>query len=391
MRFDEEINRHGTYCTQWDYVADRFGTSDLLPFTISDTDFAVPKEMTHTLQDRLSHGVFGYTRWNHADFKGSVATWFDKRFDVIIEQDDIVYTPSVMYGISKLIELLSNEGDGVVIQTPAYDAFFKIIAGTNRTMVENPLVYENHYYHLDFKQLEQQLAQEENKILLLCSPHNPSGRVWTRDELTDIVTLCEKHDVFIISDEIHMDVLRQGKRHLSMMSFSYEKIAVVTSGTKTFNYPGLIFSYMMVRDDELKEQFLAVLKGRDGLSSPSIMGLDATMTAYQECEYWVDELNAYLDDNYQLVCEYLGAYLPKIKASQSEGTYLMWLDTSELSIPMAEIQERLINIGKVAIMDGSVYGGNGQQFLRLNIGCPQRKLKEGLERMKQALEAVSQN
>lgn len=383
--FDETYNRRGTYCTQWDYVQDRFGVEGLLPFTISDTDFPLPEGVTQKLEQRLQHPIFGYTRWNHPDFQQAVQTWYQKRFDATINPEWLVYSPSVIYSVSKLIEMKSSVGEGVVVQTPAYDAFYRVIGDNQRQVVENPLIYEDGHYHIDFVDLEQKLAQKENKILLFCSPHNPTGRVWTKEELVKVVDLCAKYDAFLISDEIHMDVLRAGQNHIPIIDLLQKNIALVTSASKTFNFPGLIFSYLMLPEIELKEQFIEVLKYKEGLSSTSTLGLTATMSAYHDCGDWVDELNRYIDGNFVFVREKLAAHLPEIYVVPSEATYLMWLDVSKLVLSPEEIQKRLIHIGKVAIMDGAVYGGNGAQFLRLNIGCPRSKLEDGLERMVRSL------
>ena len=380
--FDEVINREGTNCTQWDYVQDRFGQSGLLPFTISDTDFALPKQVIQRLNERMSHPVFGYTRWNHKEFKNSIETWYQKRFNIKIEKDWIYYTPTVIYAISQLIKMKSNENDGVIIQTPAYDAFFNVIKENNRTVVQNDLIYKDGYYSIDFIYLEELLSKSKNKILLLCSPHNPPGRVWSVDELTTLIELCRKHDVYIISDEIHMDIVRKEYNHIPLFKKSIENIAIVTSGSKTFNFPGLLFAYVLIPDLEDGNIFLRYLKQRDGLSSPSIMGMEATITAYNECSEWVEELNNYIDENIKLVQEYLERNLPEIKLVYPESTYLLWLDISGLNMTMDELQERLIKIGNVAIMDGKTYGGNGQLFLRYNIGCPKSKVLEGLNRLK---------
>lgn len=385
MEFDRVIDRNGTYCTQWDYVQDRFGVADLLPFTISDTDFALPEAVVDVLSQRLKHPVFGYTRWNHGYFKSSVQNWYQKRFNFELDSDWIFYSPAVIYSISKLLQIVSKEGSGVVVQTPAYDAFFKTIEGNQRVIVENKLCYQDQRYTIDFEDLEEKLSDPNNQVMLLCSPHNPTGRVWTTEELAKISQLCKQYDVFLISDEIHMDVLRKGEKHHPILEFATEKVALVTSASKTFNFPGLIFSYLLIPDPLLREEFQMALKNQDGLSSTSTLGMLATVAAYNECETWVDELNDYMDENFNYVDDYLKAYLPQLKAVPSQATYLMWIDTKELGIPMAELQEKLVHKGKVAIMDGNVYGGNGSQFLRLNIGCPRAKLEDGLARLKKSL------
>ncbi|MBL5010039.1 aminotransferase [Enterococcus lactis] len=389
MTFDTAINRKGTYCTQWDYVEDRFGEADLLPFTISDTDFMVPKEVLKTLKERMNHPVFGYTRWNHHELKEAIKQWYQSRFDTLLEEEWIMYTPTVIYAVSTLIQMLTKKGEGVVLQTPAYDAFFKVIQDNDRLLVENPLIYEENQYRIDFTDLEEKLARPENKVLLLCSPHNPTGRVWKQWELEKIVALCRQYSIFLLSDEIHMDILGRGQRHIPITRFNYEQVAIVTSGTKTFNFPGLTFAYALIPNLGLREHFQRKLKNADGLSSTNIFGMLATMSAYRYCSHWVDELNHYLESNQRYVKTFIQEKLPDVKVVDLEATYLMWLDISKAVSDIPLLREKLISVGKVAIMDGSIYGGNGHQFLRLNIGCPKSKLVDGLDRMLKSFEAAA--
>lgn len=380
MFFDEPINRKGTHCTQWDYVEDRFGEKNLLPFTISDTDFKVPAAVEAALIKRMQHPVFGYTRWNHNEFKQAVCKWYSERFKSRIDSDWLVYSPSVMYSIKLLVTLLSNPGDGIIIQTPAYDAFYKMIRENRREVVSNALIYDAGSYCMDFEDLTQLMAQPENKVLLLCSPHNPTGRVWQKDELQRMIELAKTHDVFIISDEIHMDIVRKGQRHQPIIDLLQKKVALVTSGSKTFNFPGLIYSYGIIPDSKLRDRFLTQLKEADGLSSTSIFGMTATIAAYDNESKWVDQLNDYLDDNIAYVIAYLQEYHPELVVTKSEATYLMWIDCTALDLTMVELQQRMIRKGKVAIMSGEIYGNEGRNFLRLNVGCSREKLIDGLNR-----------
>ncbi|MGG0175075.1 MalY/PatB family protein [Gottfriedia acidiceleris] len=392
-KFDQIVDRTGTYCTQWDYIEDRFGVPDLLPFSISDTDFQSPDEIIYALERRMKHGIFGYTRWNHAEFKESIIDWFRKRFSCDIKEDWIVYSPSVIYSISKIIEYLTNEGDHVVVQTPAYDAFFKVIKDNNRFISDNQLIYENGKYRIDFDDLEQKLSHERAKILLLCSPHNPSGRVWTKHELERIVGLCNKHNVFIISDEIHMDIVYKPNFHIPIIntSINLENVCICTSASKTFNTPGLGGSYMILPNQMINKEFLLSLKNRDGLSSASIFGTLATIEAYKTCEDWVDELSEYTHDNLKTVENYLNNYLPKLKFTLPESTYLAWIDISELSFSSEQLQHALVHHAKVAIMPGETYGEIGKGFIRMNIGCPKSKIIEGLNRLKKAIDYLEGN
>lgn len=380
MFFDEPINRKGTQCTQWDYVEDRFGEKNLLPFTISDTDFKVPAAVEAALIKRMQHPVFGYTRWNHNEFKQAVCKWYSERFNSMIKSDWLVYSPSVMYSVKQLVTLLSEPGDGIIVQTPAYDAFYKMIKENKRKIVPNALIYDAKSYRIDFEELTRLMAQPENKVLLLCSPHNPTGRVWQKDELQRIIELAKTHDVFIISDEIHMDIVRKGQRHQPIIDLLQENVALVTSGSKTFNFPGLIYSYGIIPDPKMRERFLTQLKEADGLSSTSIFGMTATIAAYDNESKWVDQLNDYLDGNIAYVIAYLQEHHPELVVTKSEATYLMWIDCIALGLTMAELQQRMIRKGKVAIMSGEIYGKEGRNFLRLNIGCSREKLIDGLKR-----------
>lgn len=382
MRFDKIIGRKGTYCTQWDFIEDRFGRGDLLPFTISDTDFEVPIEIKSRLMDRIQHGIFGYTRWKHQDFENSILNWYLKRFGLSFSNEYIVYSPSVIFSISLLINLLSEYGDKVILQTPAYDAFYNVVTENNRQLIENPLMYTDGKYTIDWIDLESKLKEKETKILLFCSPHNPTGRVWNVQELSRVIELCKKYDVFIISDEIHMDIISEGYKHHPLLEFTNNNIAVVTSASKTFNFPGLIFSYALIPDSMLREKFVNALKKKHGLSSASTLGMLATMEGYNNSEIWVNELNDYLDENRNFVKEYLSKNIPQIHVVDSEATYLMWLDVSGLNYSLSEFQYKLINEAQLAIMSGETYGGNGEKFIRLNIGCPMSKLKVALEKIK---------
>lgn len=392
-RFDEVIDRKGTYCTQWDYIEDRFGVNELLPFTISDMDFTVPTAISEALKKRADHPVYGYTRWNHGDFKKPIVNWYKDRFNTVINPDWIIYSPSVIYTVSKLIELKSKIGDNVLIQTPAYDAFFKTIKSNKREVAENPLSYNEGIYSIDFVDLEQKLADEKTTIFLFCSPQNPTGRIWTKEELLKIIELCDRYKVFLISDEIHMDIVRKENQHIPVTSLTEKlaDIAICTSASKTFNTSGLIGSYALIPDKQLQEDFLEILKNRDGLSSASIMGIESIMAGYNEGHQWVDELNEYITENLTLVFNFLKEHIPEIEFTIPESTFLAWMDISKLPFEMDELQNALISVGEVAIMDGSIYDPDSNNFLRMNLGCPRKKVEEGLAGLKKSVDYLKKN
>ncbi|AYO23717.1 pyridoxal phosphate-dependent aminotransferase [Vibrio owensii] len=382
--FDKPIDRTGTYCTQWDYVQDRFGKAGLLPFTISDMDFAAPEPVMNVLKQRLEHPVLGYSRWNHEDFKSAIRYWYQTRFDCKIDTQQVVYGPSVIYIVSKLIEQWSQPGQGVVFHTPAYDAFDKMIEGQGRACVRSPLIKQQGRFEIDWQDLETKLADQNNTVLLLCSPHNPTGRVWNQSELEKMAELCNQHQVKVISDEIHMDV--SFKRHIPYVGFGRSQDwAVVTSASKSFNIPALNGAYALIADSATRERYLHKLKEVDGLSSPSIMGVLGTMAAYRHGEHWLKALNEYVLANHQYVKEALESAFPEVSYLVPDATYLAWIDLSVLNLDMALLNQALIEQFNVAIMSGDVYGESGKGYLRLNLGCPRSKVEQGVSALIQAI------
>ncbi|HCM9243704.1 TPA: pyridoxal phosphate-dependent aminotransferase [Enterobacter bugandensis] len=379
--FSTVVDRHGTWCTQWDYVADRFGAADLLPFTISDMDFATAPCITDALHQRINHGVLGYSRWKNDEFLSAVEHWFRQRFNSRIDKETVVYGPSVIYMVSELIRLWSKPGDGVVVHTPAYDAFYNAIGGNARQIVAVEMEKQAAGWQGNMAALEAALAKPENKILLLCSPQNPTGKVWTRDELTQMAELCERYDVAVISDEIHMDMVWGAHRHTPWNAVARGKWALLTSGSKSFNIPALTGAYGLIGDEESRNGYLSALKGRDGLSSPSVLALTAHIAAYQQGEPWLDALRRYLEENLLYIAQELNSAFPKLNWQPPEATYLAWIDLRPLNIDDRALQKVLIEQQKVAIMPGYTYGEEGNGFVRLNAGCPRSKLEQGVQRL----------
>lgn len=382
--FNQVHNRKGTYCTQWDYIQDRFGKKDLIPFSISDTDFTVPMPVYEKLQNVLQHQIYGYSRWNHDDFKGSIKNYYHKRFEVNINKDWVIYSHSVMYSVSLLLRLLCNKEGKVAAFSPMYDAFFNAIRDNKFELEEIQLRESEGKYTIDFAEFQNKIKQ--CNVLLLCSPHNPTGRVWIKKELDLIVSICKKHNVKIISDEIHGDVVMPGNKHTPMLAYhnEYDEIYLVSSGSKTFNYPGLIGSYAIVPNKKTYEDFLAQTRRKDFLNSVSILGMYATMVSYNECDYYIDQLVEYVDNNMNYVEKFIKDNFKQVKFTKPESTYLAWIDCRDLPFTCDEIQDALINVGGVGIMKGEVYGA--EKYLRLNCGCPFEKLKEGLNRMKKGID-----
>ncbi|MFE7610440.1 MalY/PatB family protein [Streptomyces celluloflavus] len=378
--FDTPVDRHGTWCTQWDYVEDRFGAPDLLPFTISDMDFETAPEVLDALRGRLAHGVLGYSRWRHTDFLSAVRHWYATRYATDIAEDRIVYGPSVIYQVSQLLRMWSRPGDGIVVHTPAYDAFPKTVAAHGRELRGCPLG--------DEAELERLLALPDSSVLLLCSPHNPTGHVWTAGELTRLAELCARHGVAVISDEIHADLARDGHPHLPWARFGSGRWAVVTSASKSFNIPALTGSYGILGSDADRDAYLHRLKDADGLSSPAVLSVVGHIAAYRHGAPWLDALRTYLDGNLRLVAERLGAAFPELAWQPPQAGYLAWIDLRPLGVPEAALQRELIDRQRVAIMPGSTYGPAGAGFVRLNVGCPRTKAAAGVDALVRALTAL---
>jgi len=383
--FSTPVDRHGTWCTQWDYVRDRFGRADLLPFTISDMDFATAPCILDALQTRLAHGVFGYSRWQNDDFLGAIEYWLASRFDTRIDCDALVYGPSVIWMIAETIRQWTQPGDAVVVHTPAYDAFPKMISHNQRKLLTVPL----HQYHggwvCDMTQLEAVLARPESKVLLLCSPHNPTGKVWTHEELTAIALLCERHQVKVISDEIHMDMVWSAQQHIPWGNVARSPWALFSSASKSFNIPALTGAWGLFGDKASRERYLEALKNGNGLSSPSVLSVTAHVAAYREGVAWLEALRSYLRANLAYLATTLNDAFPQLRWQPPESTYLAWIDLRALEIDDDELQKKLIEEQQVAIMRGDLYGPQGRGFIRLNVGCPRAKLEEGVKRLIAAL------
>lgn len=378
-------NRKGTYCTQWDYIEDRFGKANILPFSISDTDFSVPIKVKDDLMTLVDRGIYGYTRWNHDEFKGCISNWYKKRFGCDFNNDWIAYSPSVMYSISILVRLTTSVGAKVLALAPMYDSFPGVIEGNQRKLVKSSLVDTNEGFKINFDELDELASQCE--AFLLCSPHNPCGRIWSEEEILKIIDICKKHDMYLITDEIHMDIaLGDIKHHPALCHIdNYPKIVTCSSSSKTFNTPALIGSYLIIPDKQLRDDFENVIRRVDFLNSASLLGMQSTITAYNECDDYVDEMCEYVLGNMQYIKDFLEDLDCGFKLRIPEGTYLAWIDYRQSGFTSDELQNALVNVGDVAIMKGETYGNEGLGYLRMCVGCPRSKVEEGMKRLKKAV------
>ncbi|MFF2134994.1 MalY/PatB family protein [Streptomyces sp. NPDC058193] len=377
--FDTVIDRRGTWCVQWDGVADRFGVDGLLPFTISDMDFETAPEVLAALRGRLEHGVLGYTTWQQDDFRSAVAHWYATRYATRIDTDRLVYGPSVLNQLSQLLRMWTAEGEGVVVHTPTYDGFRKAVLGLGRELRGVPVG--------DTEALERELARADAKVLVLCSPHNPTGRVWTEAELRETAALARRHGVAVISDEIHADFVHEGYTHVPYYRVAGDgRWALITSASKSFNFPALTGSYGLIEDPADHAEYLRRMETAEGLASPAVLSLTAHIAAYREGAAWLDEVRAYTAGNLAMVGERLDADLPELGWEPPQAGYLAWIDLRPLGVDDEALQRVLIEREKVAIMPGAVYGAPG--FLRLNVGCARSKAEAGVAALVRGIRAV---
>lgn len=385
--FDTVVDRYGTYSTQWDYVKDRFGEANLLPFTISDMDFKAPQGVSDVLTQAAARGLFGYTRWNNPEFKGAITHWFKRRYETQIDADSIVYSPSVIFSLAKLLEQFSRPSEKVLTFSPCYDAFINTVTANNRVLVQY-----NIDQGVDWQAVEQLFAREHPAIFLLCNPHNPLGVAWSNSDMQRIVGLCDAYHVAIISDEIHMDVVRKGTQVNTLAKYFKELSvpkAVLTSASKAFNIPALGCSYALLPDVLEREQFLFSLKQKNALSSVPYLGMLATIECYNNQEDWLNQLSAYIDQNFAYTKQFLADEL-NLNYQIPAATYLGWINIEPLGIDMTALQHEMVTKQKVAIMDGSVYGDGGHNYLRFNLGAPKSKIEDGLSRLAKAVHKLKE-
>lgn len=380
--FDEIVDRKNTNSLKYDFAAERGRPADVLPLWVADMDLKAPPAVIDALKQKAEHGIFGYSM-PKSDYFETVAKWFKERHGWVVNPDNFMTTPGVVFAICTLLHTVTKPDDAVIICQPVYYPFANSIKDGGRTLVVSELKLVNGRYEIDFDDFERKIVENRVKAFILCSPHNPVGRVWTKEELEKLGDICLKHGVFVIADEIHADFTFGGHRHIPFCTIKeeFESIcAVCTAPSKTFNLAGLQISNVYFPDPEVKKKFCARLDAV-GYWEPNIMGLVACAAAYEKGGEWLDELKTYLDGNLKFVREYLAANLPKIKLIEPEGTYLLWLDCRELNLSAEELQNLVEQGAKLWLDDGYIFGAGGEGFERVNIACPRATLDAALSRL----------
>ena len=373
--FDELIERRGTGCVKWDE-----SLNDVIPLWVADMDFSVAPAILEAIRQRAKHPVFGYT-FVQDDYYESVFSWFNRRHRWTIQREWMLYTTGVVPAMSCVIKALTMPGEKVLILSPDYNCFFSSIRNNGCEVLENQLARKNNSFEIDWNDFEIKCADEKTTVFLLCNPHNPTGRVWTKEELEQMRDICHQHHVRIISDEIHCELIMPGY-HFCPMGIVDSEAIILNSPSKSFNIAGLQIANIICQDAEIRRRIDRAININE-VCDVNPFAPEAVKAAYNESEEWIDELNQYLWQNYQILNLFFSKELPQCKVCKLEGTYLVWIDVSALGEPVEQLCEHLLNKGKVWVNPGTMYGTeSGKGYIRINIACPRNRLIEGLKRIK---------
>lgn len=378
--FDKVVPRWGSNSYKWDLVKQ----DDVIPLWVADMDFAVAPPIQEALRKRMEHPVFGYTLVPDSYYE-AVINWFCRRHNWHIEKDWILYTSGVVPAVSCAIKAFTLPGEKVLLQTPAYNCFFSSIRNQGCEVLENELVREGDTYRIDFDDFERKCADEKTTVFLLCNPHNPCGRVWTKEELQRMADICRKHHVKVISDEIHCEIIMPGCHFTPFALVDEDNGVTLNSPSKNFNIAGLQIANIICKNDEWRRRIDRVINIYE-VCDVNPFGVIALQAAYNECGDWIDEMNQYVWDNYQYLKRFVLDELPQIQVIRMEGTYLAWLDIMCYELSSDEATQQLLHEGRVFVSSGTLYGKKtGEGYLRLNLACPRETLKQGLVRLGRVL------
>lgn len=376
FNFDEIVNRRGTGSEKWDGGAQ----ADLLPMWVADMDFRTSPAIIEALRKRVDHGIFGYEHVSDG-YYDALINWFDRRHGWRMRREWVIYTTGVVPAVSAVIKAMTAPGDKVLVQTPVYNCFFSSIRNNGCIMEDNKLVYHDGTYSVDFDDFERKASDPSVKVFLLCNPHNPAGRAWTPDELRRMGDICMRHGVFVLSDEIHCDIVMPGYKYTPFASLSDDFLlhsATCTAPTKTFNIAGLQIANITVADEEARRRVDKAININE-VCDVGPMGVTALQAAYNHGEEWLDGLLEYLHGNYECLKAYFAEHMPRLTVTRLEATYLVWVDCSAIGKPSTVIVEELKEREKLWLNDGEMYGEHDRPFVRINIACPRSVMLKGLE------------
>ena len=384
--FDEVIDRSNNFSAKWSEMDKKYGSNDLLPMWVADMDFKTAPSVIDAMRERLEQGIYGYTT-RPSSYNESIVNWASRRYGWNIKSDWIIFSPGVIPSISLIIKEMTNINDKIMIQEPVYSPFNSVVKDNGRELVISPLIkLEDGNYVMDFEDIESKI--KDVKMFILCNPHNPVGRVWTKEELKRLGDICIKNNVKVISDEIHGDIIFKGNKHIPFASISEEfaqNSITCTAPTKTFNLAGLQMSQVILPNKEDYKKLDSAFARLD-IRRNNAFSLVATEAAYNHGEDWLDELLEYIEGNMDFAIKYIKEKMPVLKVKKPEGTYLLWVDFSETGLSDEEVTKALVEKGKVALNNGISFGVGGKGYQRINLACPRSMVEEGLNRIKMAIE-----
>ncbi|MCM3031222.1 MalY/PatB family protein [Niallia sp. MER 6] len=388
--FDEVVNRRNTYSVKWDGgklikemgLTERYD-EETIPLFTADMDLPVPQALVDALHKTVENRIYGYSIFPDEYYK-AIQHWFKKRHDWDIDKDHIVYSPGTVHAINMAIRAYTEPNDGIIIQRPAYPPFTTAIEGNGRTVLNNALLYdEQSYYTIDFADFEEKASQDSTKMFILCNPHNPTGRIFREDELKRLAEICKKHQVLIVADEIHGDLIRKNEKFIPMAKIAdNEMLITCTAINKTFNVAGLHCTNMVIPNLKLRKQFIKTM----GHQMTSPFTISALIAVYNDGEEWLEDLKTYIDGTMEMVKEFIDKKMPKVKVVIPEGTYIMWLDFSAYNITPEEVHDRIYNRANVLLEDGSMFGEEGTAFQRICIPSPRSLIQTALDRIAKEFE-----
>lgn len=384
--FDTVIDRRGTSSMKYEGLDAVFGRHDVSPLWIADLDFAVCPDIVKTLRQRLDHPILGYfacpdSYWN------AVMSWLERRHGLKTEREQLAFIPGVVKGIGYAVNFFSRPGDRIVIQPPVYHPFRMVIEGNGRQVVENPLVFDGDNYTMDLDGLEEAIIRKKPTMMILCNPHNPIGIQWSAETLARVAAICRSHGVTVVSDEIHGDLVLYGKPHIPFVDVSDDARAVgITLGapSKTFNIPGLVSSWVLVKDPELRRDFFHWLEVNE-FSAPMMISALGAEVAYTHGEQWLDEMVGYVEDNIDFAVNFVDRHIPGVRIIRPQASFLLWVDFRGLGLSQNELMDLLLDKAHIALNDGTMFGAQGLGFARLNVGTPRSVLATALEQIREAV------
>lgn len=387
--FSKVIDRANTSCFKFDAREKIFGKADVIPMWVADMDFATPPFIVNKIQERLLHPIFGYT-FRDNEFNNAICSWMSKRHGWRIDNQWISFAPGIVAGLYHAVQAFTNHGDKVLIQSPVYHPFYYAARQNGRELVTNPLILKDGKYNIDLNHFEDQVKRGV-KLFILCNPHNPVGRVWQKDELFQMAEICLKHNVLIVSDEIHADLIFHPHKHIPLATLSPEianQTITFNSASKTFNIAGLTTAYAIISNSHYLKIYNQQLE-KNGTNHGNIFGFESLKAAYSpQGEEWLEQMLHYVKQSVDMVDRFLKQNLPKIKLFYPEGTYLLWIDFRELDLPVDELSSKIVNEAGLGFNSGEIFGPEGQGFQRMNIGCPHQVVNESLSRLQNVFAGI---